>query len=540
MEAGKGKSPTAAEPGLAEGTRVESAGVAPGERNVMTFSKEAEDFVYRIKSNFDEKADALTEKLGAVADNLKSTTSVNLSKTPLPPQSVRGLWVAIRNRSEAIGYNRYAEFIDRVLCQDSDTDAEVRRQALARRAGVSLPLSLHGVDAYQLLRVATQVFLLRECGVAIEFPRDPVTGEHSGNRTDSIPGEGDRLEEAGVQTLTFEQARQRLQQYLGASGNQLPYLERILDTMPEQSRIDSPYCFGILRNRLNPCLLELIWSYWHEEGMLVQTINAISRRFQNRIGESGRDPLAHLELDPLRPLNNLLWGYLQDEFNRLSVPRRTYEYDHHYGLMLYGKAVGQIQSADSRSKFIEAFHNLLYLCAGFYKEDADTTVVADGFPLLNALREVHLILAQGAHNQFGDLPWTARVEMLIQQWLIARPETREFLRGRIMVPYQEPWMGQVDTMKTLQHWTDVTVTHFRNLGVYGERVFLSIRYDDWIDENRGQNEAKAWARYWQLEIQGYIHAYRAVTGVDLTERPDATAPSVYLRNRLAAQVQRRA
>lgn len=100
-------------------------------------------------------------------------------------------------------------------------------------------------------------------------------------------------------------------------------------------------------------------------------------------------------------------------------------------------------------------------------------------------------------------------------------------------------MGQVDTMKTLQGWTDVTVTHFRNLGTYGERILLSIRYDDWIDENRSQDEAKAWGRYWQLEVQGYIHAYRAVTGVDLLEKPDATLPSVYLRNRIGASLQKR-
>ena len=48
-------------------------------------------------------------------------------------------------------------------------------------------------------------------------------------------------------------------------------------------------------------------------------------------------------------------------------------------------------------------------------------MVADGFPVLNALREVHLLLAEGAHNQYGDLPWTARQEMLMQQWLLARP-----------------------------------------------------------------------------------------------------------------------
>ena len=113
-------------------------------------------------------------------------------------------------------------------------------------------------------------------------------------------------------------------------------------------------------------------------------------------------------------------------------------------------------SADSRSKFLEAFHNLLHRCSVFYKEDDDTTVIADGFPLLNALKEVHLLLAEGAHNQFGDLPWTARAEMLMQQWLLSRPEMRDFLQGRRMVPYKEPWMAQVDTMKTLQGWTDIT------------------------------------------------------------------------------------
>ena len=163
-----------------------------------------------------------------------------------------------------------------------------------------------------------------------------------------------------------------------------------------------------------------------------------------------------LEIDPLRPLNNLLWGYIQDEQHRLNVVRRAYEYDHHYGLRLYGKAVPEMRPADSRSKFIEAFHNLLYLCSVFYKQDDDTTIVSDGFPLLNALREVHLILSQGAHNQFGDLPSTARQEMLIQQWLLARPELREYLPTRIMVAYPEAWMDRVDAMKTLQGWTDVS------------------------------------------------------------------------------------
>ena len=170
---------------------------------------------------------------------------------------------------------------------------------------------------------------------------------------------------------------------------------------------------------------------------------------------------------------------------------------------------------DSRSKFIEAFHNLLHLTSIFYQEDDDTTRLADAFPVLNALKETHLLLAQGAHNQFGDLPWTARVEMLIQEWLLARTEMRDFLQSRPMVPYQEGWMGQVDTMKKLQGWSDVTVTHFRDLGVFGEQLLLSVRYGDWIGVN-DPAQAANWARYWRPEVQSYIHAYRAATGVDLT------------------------
>ena len=191
-------------------------------------------------------------------------------------------------------------------------------------------------------------------------------------------------------------------------------------------------------------MLELIWSYWHEEGMLVQTMGALGRRFQNVHGPNDRDPLAMVEMDPLRPLNNLLWGYIQDEQHRLSVVRRAYEYGHHYGLKLEGKAIPSMRPVDPRSRFLEAFHFLLHQCSQFFRQDDDTTVVADGFPVLNALRDLHLVLSEGAHNQFGDLPTTARIEMLMEQWLLSRPELREFLPRRVMVAYPEPWMDSVD------------------------------------------------------------------------------------------------
>ena len=40
-------------------------------------------------------------------------------------------------------------------------------------------------------------------------------------------------------------------------------------------------------------MLELIYSYWLEEGMLVQTMNAVAMRFQNVRSPGEQDPLRH-------------------------------------------------------------------------------------------------------------------------------------------------------------------------------------------------------------------------------------------------------
>ncbi|HKX33230.1 MAG TPA: hypothetical protein VJ302_36475 [Blastocatellia bacterium] len=466
-------------------------------------------------------------------------------------------WTAIRNRTEAISFDNYSKLIDRVLCEKTDEELKGACQDKSDLAELGSPSikerredltrdfpSIYGVDVYNLLKLATQAFLLFETGIVIKEPRLGPDNQNNPAPDSFLREEQHRR---GDSTIDYATLSGDLQKFLDVSGGKAPYLERIVDALVANGaarKQRSPFCEGhLLRRRFScPSMIELIWSYWNEEGMLVQTMNAIALRFQNKRGPTERDPLANLEIDPLRPLNNLIWGFIQDEYNRLTVARRAYEYDHHYGLKIYGKAVPDLRSADSRSKFLEGFHNLLYRASLFYREDADTTVIADGFPLLNALREVHLLLAEGASNQFGDLPWTARAEMLTMQWLLARPEMREFLRGRAMVPYNERWMGQVDTMKRMQGWTDTSITHFRNLATYGEPLLLSVRYGDWIDVN-DQEQAKTWARYWRPEIQGYIHAYLAVTGVDLSEDLVDTRraamryvqPSLLLRRRLNGQ-----
>ena len=416
-----------------------------------------------------------------------------------------------------------------------------------------------GVDAYELLRVATDAFLMHEVGVvnANGTVKKGYQGQgiaagrfhlrqHRADRERSLtrpgpsgPPDDQRL---GLRSISLPQLQLMRQQYYqsldGELKTVLPYLavirERLAD-IPLKPATETPLnCYGILRSRLvGPLAMELIWSYWLEEGMLIQTLLAILARFENRKIQPARTAL-QIRPRPLAPMANLLWGWIQDEYRRLTVRRRALEYDHEYGLKLLGRAAPTEDRVDSRSKFLESFHNLLFLAHVFYKEDDDTTVIADGFPVLNALRETHLLLAEGAHNQFGDLPSAARSEMLVMQWLLARPEMRDFLGGRPMMPYEEDWMDRVDSMKMMQQWTDVSITHFRDLAVFGEQILLAVRYGNWALANDPQ-EAANWARYWRPEIQRYVHAYRSATGVNLTDRKDATVPAVLLRRRLVVQ-----
>jgi len=481
--------------------------------------------------------------------------SVGLRRSPSTVTPDLPLWVVIRRSTEGLSFKNYQRYMDIVLC-NAPTDglfdsAELKKIGSMKVANGDLKerrfLPFMDADAYRLLKVATEAFIMVNCAVALTDykPFDPEELATLVGRTgvDNLPMS--RFEGLWDRYLEFVNGtKYRTVPYLALIASKFPEVRiksQIFADFPSGANAATEPCYGILSQKLSePCLLELIWSYWHEEAMLVQSLNAVSVRFQNRRSGINGDPLGNMEIDPLRPLNNLLWGHIQDEQHRLTVTRRAYEYDHHYGLRLQGRAVPEMRTADSRAQFLQAFHNLLHLCSLFFKQDDDTTVISDGFPVLNALKEVHLILSQGAHNQFGDLPATARMEMLMQQWIMARPEFREFLPTRAMVAYPEPWMDRVDAMKKLQGWSDVNVLHFRDLGVFGEKLLLGIRYGSWVDII-DPDQAKNFVRYWRPEIQGYIQAYRAVTGVDVSVEPvNSTLPSVLLRGRLAQQTKVRA
>ena len=433
--------------------------------------------------------------------------NVSLKAAGREPSSDQLLWMLIRSRT--LDFNRYRAFMDLVLCSDKETNdglGDYRSYAEKRY------LPFNRAASYSMLKFATEYYLMQECGLVPPDGTTPISQD--------VLGDAQRTGRSDISGITINQLRNDYLDQLEGESRTLPYFKLIRDKLSElplKSGSELPdACYGILQSRLtSPPLLELIWSYWHEEGGLVQTMNALSLRFQNVRQGADRDPLANLAIDPLRPLSNLFWGYIEDERNRLTINRRNLEYQYEYGISLIGKAIQNIPVAEHRTNFLRGFHELLRAAVEFYQQANFTTVIPDGFPILNHLREVHLMLAEGAHNQYGDLPWVSRIEMLTQQWMLARSEVREFLGGRIMVPYTEPWMDRVDNMKQLQGWNPTNITHFRDLGVFGEQLLLSIRYGNWNDPTLGGQNAANWAHYWRAEIQRYIHAYKAVTGIDL-------------------------
>jgi hypothetical protein len=463
--------------------------------------------------------------------------AVTLRRASAPPTPDQALWVAIRNATNALGFLNYSRFIEAVMCDNPDaafSGLEGRGlgrklRKVKRRTALPFP----NVDRYRLLKAATEVFMMTHCGVDL--------GDFSGVDLDE---ESRRLNRPVDQADLNAQMRDYLERVPGGEGeflDVLPYLGLIrlqlrdVAVVHEDSDDAAQVCYGILAEKLtHPCFLELIHSYWLDEGRLVHTLNAVMWRFQNRRStRRERDPLASLNVDPLRPLNNLLWGVVQDQQHRLTTVRRAYEYDHEYGLVLGTKPGPPVRGADTRSRFIEAFHNLLAMCAEFYFNEDQTTVIADAFPVLNALKETHLLLTEGAHNQYGDLPWTARHEMLMYQWILSRPEVREFLPSRTMVVYPEPWIAPVDAMSKLQGWSDTPVMHFRDLAVCEEQLLLSIRYGNWNDVNDA-DQAGNWARYFRQEVRQTMHAYRAVTGFDVSDQARRSMPGYGPRRRSRA------
>ena len=392
-------------------------------------------------------------------------------------------------------------------------------------------------DVGQPLRVA----LVREGAPDVTARQAPVSFDGFREFLQERSGRGEEFDDAdswpAFGTAPYQAVRNAARAYVAKASrvrdyaDLLPgrYTDRKLDEAQEGYRL------GLPRDASTAYLpgVELIWNYWLEEGMLVQTLNVILARFQNR-RLPGRDPLARFDVTPLLPLRNKLWGFAEDEVHRMTVRRRAVEYEYEYGFPLIGRAIPRARTVvERRTGFIDTFHQVLFLAHRYFKELDDLTVQADPFPLYRALRDCHIVLSQGTQNQYGEMAVAARAEFLVMQSILAEAQMREFLGGRPMTPYPERWMDRVDTMKTIQGWTDTSIMHFNDLATIGEQLVLTIRLGDWAASGiNGSQAARTWAQALRPSIQQYAAAYRTATGVDLSLELNTEFPATLLARRL--------
>ncbi len=430
--------------------------------------------------------------------NFKEPLEIKLTPNTGGPTSDQSFWDVIN--SHRIDFNHYRNFIDDIMTFDTNSEntdvvsgegpvSKSKKEShfkysFGEKRADTKRLPFNRVEAYSLLKFATEKYV-----------------ENAYNLTDFLNNDSD------------DGGKFDLAGYLGKD-KITPYYDLIKAKIREYFIRDNKQEAGFLKADADTTLIELIWSYWYEEGGVNQTMAALSRRFQN-IKNGFKDPLLNFALDPLRPLNNILWGYIQDAQHRLTATRRNYEYTSEYDLFVMSTMKPGFNPADRRSKFLQSFHRLIYEATEYFIQSDNTTIRPDGFKLLNALRDTHRIISEGMHNQYSNLPKVARIEMLIEQWILSRSEIREFLGGRIMVPYEEPWMDRVDSMKALQGWDNTSISFYRDLAVYGEKIILGIRYGNWTNITR-RDHATNWADAFRDAIQRYIHSYYTVTGIDLS------------------------
>lgn len=431
-----------------------------------------------------------------VPDQIKGNQpfDVDLKPTVFEKKPSEGLWDAIKRYR--INFNELKTFVDDVLCKPgwgtgvSNFDKERDRYRLP----------FVNVDQYSLVKYAIDAYM-----------------RHALRLKDG---------DAGSYTLN------PLPYYAGLKNS----LAELLGTKYESRDTD---CIKFREGKRNGFIaIELIWSYWTEQAMLVQAMNAVSLRYQNIRGLHPIEPMIRFDTSPLLPLSDILWGYIQDEQHRTTLHRRTFEYQHAYNLNLIGKAVPRQVGVDNRSRFLSTFHNLLHQAALFYKEYDDKTRNADAFNLLIALRDVHLLLTEGNHNAYYNMTYTTRHEMLTMQYLFSQPEMQVFLGGRPMMPV-EPHVGVLDTIKTVQGWDPMGTMHYYDLANTGEQLLLSIRFGDWNEGIYTTADAGNWAIAFRDRISTYINAYRNVTMIDLSAdslrsslEEHALQPSLLIQRRM--------
>ena len=205
----------------------------------------------------------------------------------------QALWVAIRNSTKGLSFNRYQEFLSSTLTP--------RQGKQLKRLQRTHALPFPDMDQYRVLKAATEVFMMANCGVRVDADRlrRPFRGL-------DLAEEKIRLGRSDLDDDPFKaQIIDQWESYITAgprlAGEEdeayLPYLSVIRLKLGDVDVIgDRDFginAYGILQSKLtNPCLIELIWDYWHREAHLVHAVDCSAQplpehRCRSRPGSPG-------------------------------------------------------------------------------------------------------------------------------------------------------------------------------------------------------------------------------------------------------------
>lgn len=286
-------------------------------------------------------------------------------------------------------------------------------------------------------------------------------------------------------------------------------------------------------------LLEHIHCYFLELGGVFAALDQICRRFAPDVAQPPARQLARFDVSPLHTAAELLWGYKEDRVDRTTQAQRRMEYLRQYGLDLFADGA-RTRAFESRPQFLQYLHTVLNASVRYFRENDDNTVTANPFPVLSALRPLHMLLAATAHNQYQFITAKARVELMVVEQILSLGEVQRFLGAPLNVPYPAPWMGAMDCMRRIMGWGDTSITEFYNLGWLAELILLTVRFGPFNPAFTDSAVAGAWALALRPAIEQYVYSYKSVTGVDLGAdsqfsggRIDQTPPAVYLNARTA-------
>ena len=99
----------------------------------------------------------------APVQTVRGNLGVTLHRGASEPTLDEALFYLVRNRTHAISFDRYRRFMNRILLWEENQRLP---EPLERRLR-DLGAHLYGTGPYQVLKLATEIFLLMECGVPL-------------------------------------------------------------------------------------------------------------------------------------------------------------------------------------------------------------------------------------------------------------------------------------------------------------------------------------------------------------------------------------